>query len=286
MAAADNYYLNVDGNWTNASNWSDGVPDAGDRVIISEGDKDITTNIDASAVNHESLFVGPNFTGTIGTPSSPLKLGTMTGKITIDAPKAGQINLFPVSVANFIVLNCGMAQYSCHLYDGGVTDFYMAATKGSVLLGALSNPTTVWAQGGNETVLSAEYGATISNYYQKSGFVHNEAAVGTLLEVSGGVFEHYQATNTINIGTLQTMGSGLARILAKCTITAIAGRGGVIDMAKDRRAKTVTNAYVLRGCTLDVGTFGNVTFSNAPTIRGGKIIGYAGTVIVPELASL
>lgn len=85
---ADRYWLGVDGNWTNTSNWSttrggsggSAVPTTSDDVFILDGSIDITQNI--SAINAAAVKIGGNFTGALGGSANPANFDATS--VTVD----------------------------------------------------------------------------------------------------------------------------------------------------------------------------------------------------------
>jgi len=71
----------VSGSWTTAGNWSNGVPVAvQSEVYFNQGSVSCTDDLPVKddEVHLHFLFIGPKFTGNIGTSTVPLELGTVT----------------------------------------------------------------------------------------------------------------------------------------------------------------------------------------------------------------
>lgn len=183
----------ADNNFGTAGNWSGGsAPAAGDNWIIDYGSDNITAGIDQTALTSGTGRVGPNFQGSIGTASSPLKTGGTFSKIVLNCPKASQVNIWPAACTDFVVLDCRSAL----LYDGNITR--LALVNGDdITIGAASNPATV-TLGTNRAAkqklnVTIESGATIATITQLYGQVDNEAAFTTYNGI-GGIFRHNGAS--------------------------------------------------------------------------------------------
>ena len=60
------------GDWSDTANWSGAtVPISTDDVTINQGNADIQTNLNQSAVTLASLTIGPGFSGSIGSTATP-----------------------------------------------------------------------------------------------------------------------------------------------------------------------------------------------------------------------
>jgi len=78
MANITEWTGNTDEDWTDATNWTNGVPDNGDSVYFTEGSVSPTSlPLKLADLNLDHLFIGPKFTGNIGTSELPLELGTV-----------------------------------------------------------------------------------------------------------------------------------------------------------------------------------------------------------------
>lgn len=68
----------VDGNVSDAANWSNGVPENGDTAIAADSDVSMDENLNQSAITLVSLFITRTYTGSIGSEASPLRIGAAT----------------------------------------------------------------------------------------------------------------------------------------------------------------------------------------------------------------
>ena len=263
------HFLGVDGDWNNTANWTAGdVPDAGDTVIIATSDKNITTNMDQSAIGTLTIHVLEGFTGTLGTPSSPLKLGATT-LITMNAPRCGSVNVWPVSCTAAIIHNTMNTAYGFHLVDGAITTVH-AVSGGGIRLGASGIVTAlnVHRQG---AVVHIEDGCgltTANNYF---GTVQSYENTTTTINQYGGTWNHLGDV----AGTLAALNiSGGVFYLSSpnATVTMINGHGGLVDASQDGGIKTITNCTARTGCTLNLYNGGSLVLTNAPLKEGGRII--------------
>lgn len=70
-----------DGDWSNAANWSDGVPVDGDHAFVEISSRAIATGLAQSAIALASLNVADTFTGSIGTEATPLRIDAAIARI-------------------------------------------------------------------------------------------------------------------------------------------------------------------------------------------------------------
>lgn len=82
-----------DGDWSNAANWSPGVPTSGNDVVVSNIGQDITAGHTAySAVNPASFTVTQGYTGRLGSNSASIQFGTITTLRYAGGGEYGKVN--------------------------------------------------------------------------------------------------------------------------------------------------------------------------------------------------
>lgn len=249
--------------WSTAGNWDGGVPLATETAYIMHGTSDIDSGLDQSAVDTLTIHTGEDFTGTIGTPSSPLKTGATT-KILINSPRASTINLFPASLTDGYVLDCGSGTYGCHWYDGDITNLYIAG--GHVRVGALANPTTIHILGGVTTI---ESGATITTVNMLGGVVYNSAAMTTINQWGGTWYHNGRTTGAVT--TVNEYAGTFFLNSEDFTIGALNVYGGLCDGTQHDYEMTLENSSVWRGGTLKLNMA--VIHTNATKLYGGSYSG-------------
>lgn len=275
-------WQDVDGNWTNTANWSGAtVPISGDTVRILNGNKNINTNTDQSAVNITYLQVGPDFAGTIGTPTSPLKTGNAT-TILINTPKCPSLNLFPANCTTLNIADTHENTYACNLVDGNFTTLIIEKAKSCILGAALNIANSgllVIGYKDNplmDCFVTIESGFTLGTsaiIRQHGGQVVNYAATHTI-QMIAGKWIHSGDTN-YDITTL-TMYHPNATFLWNSlagTISQAYVYGGLLDASQNGNPKTLTNAEVWSGGIIDLkNNVNTITVSNAIVVRGTGIV--------------
>ena len=279
---ATRIWQDVDSNWTNTANWSGAtVPVAGDTVRILNGNKNITTNVDQSAVNITYLVVGPDFAGTIGTPTTPLKIGTATS-ILLNTPKCTSLNLWPSSCTTCIVSDTHENTYACNLIDGDFTTLIIDKAKSCILGAALNIANSGLLSIGylnnmlTDSFVTIESGFTLgtsATIRQLGGSVVCRAAAHTI-DIHAGNWRHEGDTN-YNITTL-TLRHPMANFLWNSlggTLSQAYVYGGILDGSGNGSAKTLTNAEVWSGGTIDLkNNVNSITVSNPIVVRGTGVV--------------
>lgn len=115
---ANNFWLDVNGDWNNVLNWSLGAaPVTGDSVYINSGSQNINTNVSGhSGVTLASLNIGAGFTGQLGTTATPLAIGaTLANFGVLGGSGPAQQG------SGRIVWDAGSVQTLINVYSTGVT---------------------------------------------------------------------------------------------------------------------------------------------------------------------
>ena len=277
----------LDGNYGTTTNWSTGaVPDADDVASIDYSSRAITAGMDQSGVTFAAgsqLLIGPNFTGSIGTAASPLRLSAGTlDLIHVNAPLAQAINIRVGTCTNFIVVDGNERENGVHLVQGTATTLQVGKA-GNFKLGALATATTARFGGAPNSAGSRfiiESGAVITTAWQFGGYVFNEAGTSgsplVTVNVAGGKWEH-GGTNTGTITTLNIYPGGYfywtgynaASPYTIGTINVYAG--GVLDGSTNLKRGTATTINNYHG--------GSVILT--PEFAVGTLNDYGGKYIGP-----
>jgi hypothetical protein len=216
-----NIWLDVDGNWANAANWSlAAAPVNGDTVIIPSGNKSITTGLAQSAVTLAALRTYAAFIGTI----EGLAIGATKYYLGIPSDDGRT-----AAGCRRLVLNLGSVQSAGIVYstsdgtlDTGKPPVRIKGTHASNTLNILGGRVGVGTDGAGDvaTMLTATvaggaltygYGVTWGevDVVGKGTFVTRSGG-GTKLVVASGcsaqILEGYAAFNTL-IGTVNAYGS-------------------------------------------------------------------------------
>lgn len=68
----------VDGDFTDAGNWSNGVPIDSSTAIFADTSVSLDENLNQSGIALAKLLIHPSFTGSIGSEAAPLRIGATT----------------------------------------------------------------------------------------------------------------------------------------------------------------------------------------------------------------
>lgn len=109
----------ADGNWNTAGNWStsggsSAPPASTDNVVISGGDRDITTNLNQSAITLASLKITDGFRYNIGDTSNALQINCSGDTNIVLAGQFIKINgTFSTASTAFTVTFKSQGEFSC-----------------------------------------------------------------------------------------------------------------------------------------------------------------------------
>lgn len=270
---ADRYWLDVDTDWNNTSNWTSGaVPATGDRVFITSGSKNITANIDQSAVNLALLQIGGTYTGTVGNSTSDtLIVGATRVSITGTASGGtGNIYLTTGGTYGFDKVAVTQVGNGGSLYIGGTIGTLVARHGLIHLLSGTTTTEYLQAASAGNIVFTNEGGTITTLHEQCATLYQTSGTITTLRAVSG--------TATITGGTLTTAIVEGATVdwSASGTVTLATVIGGT--MYARGGTQTITDASVYYGATLDISG-GPVTLTNPVAVYGGTFLPPAGSTV-------
>jgi hypothetical protein len=268
--------FNVTTNWSAST-----VPVTGDTIIFnSTGTAGIDANLGQSALTGITLLIYANYTGTIGSVTTPLSIGATSAQIGLASNGAvagggsGRINLdFGSSNCTTVVTatsatsaDTGLAPV--RIKGGGATSkliVYTGRVDGATnTVGDTASFASVDIPNTGLTPAPIVYlasGCTLTTVNQSVGTLTMNSA-GTMFTQSGGtaMIQGTGAWTTIVAGgTLYYNSTGTVT-------TASANGGGTLTFAQDTQAKTVTNPIkAYPGCTVNVdnGSKGSITHSVA-----------------------
>lgn len=276
---ATNYWLDVDGNWTNTANWSlAAVPVAADDVYILAGSKAIITNLNQSAVTLASLTIGQGFTGTIGTASAYLQISATAwtiGRPTTDGSTP--------TGSSRIKINFGSVQFtgtvlatSASTSDSGYEAVRILGTHASNKLYVLGSSligvgTTTPAETSTISELDVNGATAVVNYgVGVTWTTANVAGGGTLNTNTGGTTLAVDAASTANTygsaAITNVNNSGTARLNHRTTTsvaTLNAYPGSTTDFSGNPASTIVTtlNFYPGAAVTVNPANPGHITFT-------------------------
>lgn len=275
-------WLDVDGNINNTANYSSGAkPSNGDTFNVPSGNKTVTTNpTGLGAINLADALIGVNFTGQWGSVSAPITFGTCTGRLRVNAPRAGLIAVTPVAWPTVEIADCGEGPSYLYIGGGTITDLVVLG-GGRIVVGASATVTTIHVVGGSGTrpspTVDIEAGATVTTLIATAGVVNNYAAI-TNIKYSGSARVYNLGDASIGTTTVEGYGSqARMQVDAQGTHASVKTyAGAVFDASRDMRTKTVTASIANSGSQIILGS--HVSISTA-IARGGRILGVAPTTI-------
>lgn len=268
--------------WNAAANWSSAsVPVDSDDVLIVDSGHSILFGLDQSAIQLSSLRIGESFLGDVGDAAGGFQLIIDATSVHV-APQAGSVRI-----------------------DGAFADVYVrrirAGSDALVIGGSVTSlyfDGEVEVRGGVRFLANATIG-TLNVLDVASTFRASTSGTTaiTTLNQTGGVVEHagdqISAANLAG-GTLVTTGSASLLAVtvwkgasvdhqASGTITAANVRGGTLSFARNRSTAVTLTTLNLSAGVVDLrNNLDNVTVTNNPTVRGGRILTDQGVTTDPK----
>lgn len=275
LAATAKWVGGTSTDFATAANWDPAsVPVGGDDVIIDYGSQDITTGLDQSAKDFNSVVIGPNYTGQCGNSTSDrLLFGT----------------------AKLVIMGGGATQY---LGTGGTHDWVETYIRGvgpagtgtAYLHGTI---VTLHVQKGQVSVAT---GSTVTTAYldalagAAANVTYTTAATTTTtiytIAANVGITAGTITTLYVDAGTTSVTGGTVTNLVQRggtvewATTTTLADAKifkGTFDASGDVNAKTITTiaSYGVSILNLDNG-LGNITLTNGVKYYSGAVIWPAG----------
>lgn len=262
--------------WSDTASWAGGVvPVDNDDVFIYEGAQTVSAGLNQSAINLNSLYIGPDFKGNIGSDAAPLQIngdGASPTKFTWAATGGGYCKIsgtIPVMDAigqgtlyaaggTWAKLNAsGSARV---VFDASCE---ITVTTGRVIVSSQGASVVIPAKTGGGTTTCALAVVTAGKLQSARTFL--TAQVGS----AGGVGELI-LTDAAAVSTLLEMLGGVVRPLASGTITLLNAYAGLLDPTGNRYGDlTVTNAVIAAAMTIRTRyPSGRIVFTNTPTYAG------------------
>ena len=266
------------GNWGTADNWVGGVaPVAADDVIIDDSSVNIDDGLDPG-IDIASLFIGPNYTGEIGTAkTNPLVIG-VTGIITVNG---GGENIWIKSdtpnIETVIVRKVGQTGTGTLSLQGG-TIAQLSVGNAKVKLEVAGTITTcvLNAIGGRVAASSSlEFIAgTITNLILSNGVcLMPEGGTGT---VAAGIVAGASIL-TLTDGTVTAItiiAGGIVNLGGTNNSTTILVYGGTLDTSQSADANTITNLSHFVGSKRKLDTGSGTTVVTNETGAGGDEVAF------------
>jgi len=230
-----------EGDWGVAANFVPAqVPVSGDDVSLTSGSQSVTAGLDQNLVDLNSLVIGPEYTGNVGTSGSPLIIGS--GKTVIDSGG----NVYLSSTATLTQDQIDVRNSKNKLVEltsaaGGVAA--LSVKNGPCVLKSGTFTTVIGSfTARGMPVISAETATVTTAHVNAGHYSHSGAATTTNLHVRGN------GIATIATGTLTnaTTHSDNARCVweTTATLSSLIVYAGEFDASGDPLAKTITAAEV------------------------------------------
>lgn len=269
---ADKTWIGTDGAWGTAGNWSpSGVPVASDDVYIVSGSDDITGS-DQSAVTLDSLTVGSQFTGSIGTSGTKLQINATE----FDYSGNGTTAYFDGNLTTATIQNTSTDDDALHISTSTITTLRVLGGRGTIqLANSCTISTTIEQIGAEGATLTIADGTTIGGsctLTMDSGQVELNEAVPTVTTFGGELIA------TLDSGTITTLnmygGSVRWRPTASCTITTLNLYSGLFDSRESLSTTyTITNTTVHENGSVDERSgLANAIWTNPINMEGGEIL--------------
>ncbi len=267
--------------WDTAENWEgDTVPVNTDDVVIPAGSVDILYGLDQSAVTLTSLEIEQGYTGKIGLPEvttsgydeyrdTYLKISATTVNIGTGTGQGSQRIKLNVG-ANACTLNVSNSGTPVDtasrsiLFLGTNAANVVNINKGS--LGIASQPgevaTVATLRVGYQDNVQADAdvvcgsGVTLTNIDQSGGKLTIESGTTSIDQTNGTliILDGAHTAITSDGGTCDYRSNGTVT-------TAIIGNEATLDLTKDMRSRTITNASIYAGGTIR-DSFKTATWTN------------------------
>ena len=283
-----------EGDLSEPANWQpSGVPVASDNIYFDGGvsNQDVTTTLDhfTSSPAFSSVHVLDTYTGKIGQAATPMSVhpgDLFLHELTGIASTTGSQRLnFDIEDAACNVICTGSSSVAA---DAGSPPIRIIGShssntltvSGDAYIGVAIGPgesaeyttiNTALNQSGIGPTLLLGSGCTLTTVEMGGGTITNRGSNITTLGVSNAKYiSQGSCTHTL----VNIMPGGAVEHNSSGTITTltIAGNGS-FDLSADGRAKTITNATVAAGCTMNLNN-GNplsVTFTNGIDISNAAV---------------
>jgi hypothetical protein len=255
--------------WSTASNWSPAtVPVATDDVYIVSGSVDIT-GIDQSSITLNSLTVGTQYTGKIGSSSAKLQINATNFNFSGN----GETNYIEGQFTTVTIQNTSTSANALNLYGSSdtITTLRVLGGRGTINIDSTCNlVTTIEQIGADGATLIIADGTTIGGsaaLTMDSGKVEMNQAIPTVT-VFGG-----ELKSTLDSGTVTTINQYAGRIRwnpsASCTITNLNVYAGTFD-SRDSTSPTftVTNTTLHDGTIDERSGIENGVWTNPISVNG------------------
>ena len=171
-----------DGNWDTVANWDTGAkPATNDDVIINAGTDDITSGMAQGSVDLSSLYVGPNFKGTIGSAGGPLVIAVSgTGTPVLTYASGGGDSFITAGTNGIDNAEIQHVTEATFYATGGTYVILSTSNRcGPVRVNGTCTVTTLNHTSRSQTGLKATSGVTLTTVWSSGQYLESAANIGT-----------------------------------------------------------------------------------------------------------
>lgn len=275
----------ADGNFGTAGNWNPaGVPASSNTYRILTSSRAIVSGMAQGALTGLTLVVGGEFSGSVGTPASPLVVGSVT-ELRYDAKLCSSFNINPGTCTAAYIRNAHPARADSfygtagtwtliHIVGGPTIRFGASATLAALYSGMMSGA-------GQPIGITLDSGLTLTAATMLAGTVQASCAATTINLAGHAVWNHV-GSSTGNIATLNQWGGSFYYDSPGMTMTKGNIYGGLFDCRRDGRAKTITNLDGWPGARVVLDNLtGTLVCTNNPIDYGAGIVAGRGITVTP-----
>ena len=287
----------VDGNAGTAGNYSPAqVPVSGDTLRFNTGSVSVTTGLDLSSVDLAALYIGPEYTGSIGSDSGPLRIDSAK---TVIHKRTGEVHLRG-DLDNVYVMNTASGPTAMSFQALGarnIDNLIILDSRGTITVQTNTIISSIYVNPRRTATLIVESGvddgsvlgandvegyvalrlyggyATV-NRLGKTTRVMNRAA----LDIQGAA----ACTNmTVRRGTVRARGTNANNASKFVDGTLTLMEGAFFTMRDSESiALTIDDCITYPGAVLDTRTGARIVdFTNDITYRGGVVKVDKGTTV-------
>lgn len=275
---ADNYSQDGGGgDWTSAASWTTGAaPIATEDVGMLSGAADFVTNLPTTGLDYNSLQVGPEFRGSIGSSGNVCELGSVP-KVLFDGQRCKRA-YFQVdnteTVSDFFVESTSESDDALVVSRNGtgvITRFRVRGGQKIVIAAAASVARLILEQTARIKRLKIESGADVDYAMLGEGVVDCYADIDNEMHINGGTWNHLGETNATCPLIIVSPGAVLNLWSGTGTFTNVYNFGMINANGGTGKRRTITN-YFDCGGTLDKRGLGHHLTITNKFLSGGKIL--------------
>lgn len=264
--------------WNTTANWEGAALPVDTDDVRLTGAHDIRYGLDQSAIQLTSLYVGQDYTGSVGDVANSYYL--IIDAATLNVSGSGAYYFINGDLDSVYVKSTRSGNDRVWL-DGDVDNLWVIgnAVQGEVKCAASMILDNVYVSGAPRSRVTL--GASITSFdlvEMDSGSMDNSSSVASV-KVSGG--EYIQTDGAVS-SVMEVRSNGVVKYNTDGTLADLDvfnGRFTLEDSTAD--SVTITNAELVAGEIVLNSGMNNVTFSNDIVNRGGKVTPEAGKSVTP-----